>query len=80
MSGKRCHDDSHNCVPEDDDDQRSSRPRHDFQNNINIHTELGYESQDKIAFHDVFKLEKPLDLKIVIFHRSSSGKLEVYKN
>ncbi len=30
MSGKRCHDD----VPESDD-QRSSRPRHDFQNNIN---------------------------------------------
>ncbi len=30
MSGKRCHDD----VPESDD-QRSSRPRHDFQNDIN---------------------------------------------
>ncbi len=35
MRGKRCHDDvSHNGVPESDD-QRSSRPRHDFQNNIN---------------------------------------------
>ncbi len=33
----------------------------------NIHTELGYEPQDKIAFHDVFKFEKALDLKIVIF-------------
>ncbi len=45
-----------------------------------IHTELGYKPQDKIAFHDVFKFEKALDMKIVIFHRSSSGKLEVYKN
>ncbi len=45
-----------------------------------IHTELGYEPQDKIAFHDVFEFEKALDLKIVIFHRSSSGKLNVYKN
>ncbi len=45
-----------------------------------IHTELGYEPQDKIAFHDVYKFEKALDLKIVIFHRSSLGKLELYKN
>ncbi len=45
-----------------------------------IHTEQGYEPQDKIAFHDVFKFEKALDLKIVIFYRSSSGKLELYKN
>ncbi len=39
MSGKRCHDNvSHNGVSESDD-QRSSRPRHDFQNNINhLHT------------------------------------------
>ncbi len=46
----------------------------------NMHTEQGYEPQDKIAFHDVSKFEKALDLKIVIFHRSSSGKLELYKN
>ncbi len=46
----------------------------------NIHTDLAYEPQDKIAFHDVSKFETALDLKIVIFHRSSSGKLEVYKN
>ncbi len=32
MSNKRCHVDLHDRVPEDD--QRSSRPRHDFQNNI----------------------------------------------
>ncbi len=31
MSGKRCHDDLHNHVLEDD--QRPLRPRHDFQNN-----------------------------------------------
>ncbi len=39
MSGKRCHDNlSHNGVSESDD-QRLSRPRHDFQNNINqLHT------------------------------------------
>ncbi len=41
---------------------------------------LGYEPQDKIAFHDVSKFETGLDLKIVIVHRSSLGKLEVYKN
>ncbi len=46
----------------------------------NIHAELGYGPQDKIAFHDVSKFEAALDLKIVIFHRSCSGKLEVYKN
>ncbi len=45
-----------------------------------IHTDLGYEPQDKIAFHAVSKFETGLDLKIVIFHRSSSGKLEVYTN
>ncbi len=45
-----------------------------------IHAELGYEVQDKIAFHDVSKFETALDLRIVIFHRSCSGKLEVYKN
>ncbi len=33
MSGKRCHDDLHNSAPEDDD-QTPSRPRHDFQNNV----------------------------------------------
>ncbi len=32
MSSKRCHDDLHDSVPEDD--QRLSRPRHDFQNNV----------------------------------------------
>ncbi len=31
MSSKRCHDDLHNHGSEDD--QRTSRPRHDFQNN-----------------------------------------------
>ncbi len=31
MSGKRCHDDLHNHVPEDN--QSPLRPRHDFQNN-----------------------------------------------
>ncbi|XP_052426447.1 uncharacterized protein LOC127968976 [Carassius gibelio] len=46
----------------------------------NIHTDLGYDPQDKIALHDVSKFEAFLDLKIVIFHRSGSGKLEVYKN
>ncbi len=46
----------------------------------NIHTDLGYEPQDKIAFHDVSKFETALDLKIVIFHRSSSGELVVYTN
>ncbi|KAL0146560.1 hypothetical protein M9458_058191 [Cirrhinus mrigala] len=45
-----------------------------------IHTELGYDPQDKIAYHDVSKFESHSDLKIVIFHRSYSGKLEVYKN
>ncbi len=45
-----------------------------------IHSELGYQAQDKIAFHDVSKFESALDLRIVIFHRSCSGKLEVYKN
>ncbi len=45
-----------------------------------IHAELGYGPQDKIAYHDVSKFEAGLDLKIVIFHRSCSGKLEVYKN
>ncbi len=45
-----------------------------------IHAELGYGPQDKIAFHDVSKFEAALDLRIVIFHRSCSGKLEVYKN
>ncbi len=44
----------------------------------NIHTEWDYDPQDKIAFHDVF--EMVLDLKIVFFHRSCSGKLEVYTN
>lgn len=45
-----------------------------------IHTDLGYDPRDKIALHDVSKFEAHLDLKIVIFHRSGSGKLEVYKN
>ncbi len=31
MSSKRCHVDLHDCAAEDD--QRSSRPRHDIQNN-----------------------------------------------
>ncbi len=44
-----------------------------------IHAELGYSPQDNIAFHDVSKFESALDLRIVIFHRSCSGKLEVYK-
>ncbi len=45
MSGKRCHDVSHNGVPESDD-QRSSRPRHDFQNNINhLHTLIDQQLQ-----------------------------------
>ncbi len=46
----------------------------------NIHTDLGYHPQEKIAFHDASKFESYLDLKIVVFHRSCSGKLEVYKN
>ncbi len=46
----------------------------------NIHTDLGYRTQVKIAFHDISKFEMALDVKIVIFHRSCSGKLEVYKN
>ncbi len=44
-----------------------------------IHAELGYSPQDKIAFHHVSKFESALDLRIVIFHRMCSGKLEVYK-
>ncbi len=46
----------------------------------NTHTDLGNGPQVKIAFHDVSKFEMALDVKIVIFHRSCSGKLEVYKN
>ncbi len=44
-----------------------------------IHVELGYSPQDKIGFHNVSKFESALDLRIVIFHRMCSGKLEVYK-
>ncbi len=44
-----------------------------------IHSELGYQPQDEIAFHDVSKFESALDLRIVIFHRLCSGKLKVYK-
>ncbi len=46
----------------------------------NIHADLGYWPQDKIAFHNVSKFETAIDSKIVIFHRSCSGKLEVYTN
>ncbi len=41
---------------------------------------MGYGPQDKTAFRDTSKFETTLDLKIVIFLRSCSGKLEVYKN
>ncbi len=58
MSGKRCHDDSHNCVPEDDDDQRSSRPRHDFQNNIDqLHTLIDNQLQ-MIPSHSLNMVER----------------------
>ncbi len=57
MSGKRCHDDLHNCVPEGDD-QRSSRPRHDFQNNINqLHTLIDQQLQ-MIPTHSLNMVER----------------------
>ncbi len=43
-----------------------------------IHAELGYGPQDKIAFMTYLN-SKRSRLEIVIFHRSCSGKLEVYK-
>ncbi len=56
MSGKRCHDDSHNGVPEDD--QISSRPRHDFQNNIQqLHTLIDHQLQ-MIPTHSLNMVER----------------------
>ncbi len=56
MSGKRCHDDSHNGVPEDD--QRSSRPRHNFQNNIHqLHTLIDNQLQ-MIPTHSLNMVER----------------------
>ncbi len=53
MSGKRCHDDSHNGEPEDD--QRSSRPRH---NNINqLHTLIDQQLQ-RIPTHSLNMIER----------------------
>ncbi len=57
MSGKRCHDDLHNCVPEDDD-QRSSRPRHDFQNNVDqLHALIDNQLQ-MIPSHSLNMVER----------------------
>ncbi len=54
---KICHDDSHNCMPEDDD-QRSSRPRHDFQNNIQqLHTLIDNQLQ-MIPSHSLNMVER----------------------
>ncbi len=47
MNGKRCHNDLHNHVLEED--QRPLRPRHDFQNNSEQLRELINEQVTNVA-------------------------------
>ncbi len=57
MSSKRCHDDSHDCVPEEDD-QRSSRPRHDFQNNVDQLHEIINNQLQMLPSHSLNMIER----------------------
>lgn len=45
-----------------------------------IHRDAGYPPQRQIGFNGISVFEQRLDLKIVVFHRDCSGKLEVCKN
>ncbi|XP_039511243.1 uncharacterized protein LOC120466725 [Pimephales promelas] len=47
---------------------------------MDIHTSCGFAPHDKIGFHDLNIFERKLNLKIVVFHRDCTGKVQVYKN
>lgn len=55
-------------------------PHHDLEGRaMTIQNAAGFTSQSLIGFNDVAKFEKVLNIKIVVFHRSSDGRLEKYK-
>ncbi len=45
-----------------------------------IHNDAGFSNQDKIGLHDIARFENQLDIKIIIFYRTSAGTLEMFKN
>ncbi|XP_052396589.1 uncharacterized protein LOC127944585 [Carassius gibelio] len=46
---------------------------------MTIQNAAGFTSQSLIGFNNVAKFEKVLNIKIVVFHRSSEGRLEKYE-
>ncbi len=60
---------------------RSQLPESELESRATvIHNDAGFSNQDKIGLHDIARFENQLDIKIVVFYRTSAGALETFKN